>query len=401
MNDLIIVGGGASGCFAGAVYAKKNPEHTVMILESGSTPLRKVKISGGGRCNVTHACFIPSDLVEYYPRGKKALRGPFSRFMTGEAMEWFQSRGVKLKIETDSRVFPESDQSQTIIDCLLGELEKYDVPLHTGKKVTRIRQCAGGWKLFCHEEEFEARNVLFATGDNKKVWEKLERLGIEVVPPVPSLFTFNIQDPVLKGLQGLSVDQVELTIRETKLRSSGPLLITHWGLSGPAVLRLSSIGARVLHEVDYEFDLEVNLVGGLGSREVIAMLEDAKHTNPAKTLKKWRLEGVPSRLLLRIIEQAGLNGETRFGDLGFHKLENLAHKMCTLSLHVSGKSVFKEEFVTAGGVDLDEVDFRTMEAKRYPGIYFAGELLDIDALTGGFNFQAAWTTAWLAANNII
>ena len=400
MKDLIIVGGGAAGCFAAAIYSAKNPDKEVCILESGSTPLRKVKISGGGRCNVTHACFVPQELVTFYPRGEKELRGPFSRFMTGEVMDWYESRGVQLKIEEDGRVFPVSDNSQSIIDCLLGELEKFGVPILTGKKLTRFRSMDEGWELQCNEELFYTRNILFATGDNKKVWEKMDILGLEIVPPVPSLFTFNIKDKRIEGLQGLSLPEVSLEVKGIKLRSSGPLLITHWGLSGPAVLKLSSIGAREFSALDYQFEIVVNWLGGQTAAEAEEWLLGRKKKEAGKPLRKVRPDGFPTRLWMSLLSNNGIDIETKMASKSFRDVQKIARILTNSIFSVKGKSTFKEEFVTAGGVSLKEIDFRTMQAKSYPGLYFAGEMLDIDAVTGGFNFQAAWTTGWIAANNI-
>jgi predicted Rossmann fold flavoprotein len=395
VKEIIIAGGGAAGFFTAINCAYKHPDYKITILEKSSKLLAKVKVSGGGRCNVTHVCFEPAELVKYYPRGEKQLLGPFTRFNPANTAEWFEARGVPLKRESDGRMFPESDSSQTIIDCFLSEAKRLGIHIKLQTGVEDLIQNPGKWLVRTNRgETLTADSVVITTGSSLQIWEMLGRLGHTMVPEVPSLFTFNISDSRLKGLEGLSVENAEVTIKgNSKLRSSGPLLVTHWGLSGPAILRLSAWGARILAQCHYIFDIEVNWTGQ-HEQEVKEMLMHFKKAHPRKNVNSNPLFNMPRRLWERLIEKIDVN----FAGLSNQQIETIVKILTCSIFHVSGKSTYKDEFVTAGGVALNEVDFRTMQSKKFEGLYFAGEVLDIDALTGGFNFQAAWTTAWLIAN---
>lgn len=393
----VVIGGGAAGFFAAITCAEANPEARVIILERGREVLGKVKVSGGGRCNVTHACFDPRELVKFYPRGAKALLGPFHRFGPAQTVDWFESRGVRLKTEADGRMFPTTDKSQTIIDCLVNAARSAGVDIRTSSRVEQLYPPQVGgqpWKIMLGAgEALYADKIMIATGSSQPVWDILQHLGHHIVAPVPSLFTFNIRDPRLEGIPGISVPDSHLRIPGKGLEASGPLLITHWGLSGPAVLRLSAWGARALHDCQYRFDLHVNWTG---EKNCMSTLEATKAGHGRKALGKHCPYPIPNRLWMRLLEAAGQRAERNWADLGKGDLQKLAAQLSDGCYAVDGKSTFKEEFVTAGGVDLDDVDFRRFESRIFHGLHLAGEVLDIDALTGGFNFQAAWTGGWLA-----
>jgi predicted Rossmann fold flavoprotein len=398
---VIVVGGGAAGFFAAIACAEADPSCQVTILERTAEVLSKVKISGGGRCNVTHACFDPARLVTFYPRGGRALRGPFSRFQPQDTVDWFQSRGVALKTEEDGRIFPVSDQSQTIIDCLTQEAARAGVTVTRNVLVERIERARGkGFKLILKSgESMETDTVIMATGSSPIAWTWAESLGHTIASPVPSLFTFTITDPRLDDLAGLSVPAAELSVEGLKLRQAGPLLITHTGVSGPAVLKLSAWGARPLHDRKYHFSLHVNWL-----REpldpLVERLSALRKKHAANLILAHNIRDLPRRLWARLCVAAGIKETTRWSDVTNPLLRALAFQITDGVFIVTGRSPFKEEFVTCGGVNLDEVDFRTMESKRCPGLYFAGEVLDVDALTGGFNFQSAWTTGWIAGRSV-
>ena len=400
--DLIVIGGGAAGFFGALSFAHHSSgTPPILILEKGREFLSKVKISGGGRCNVTHACFDPQDLVTYYPRGYRELLGPFNKFGPADTIEWFENRGVALKTEADGRMFPTTNDSETIVDCLLGEARKarIDIRCQSGAKSLVPPEREGGyWQVVVKDGEvFKAPTVLIASGSSKGMWDMLGRIGLTIVPPVPSLFTFQIADSRIQGLQGLSVPHAQLEISEIGLSESGPLLITHWGLSGPAVLKLSARGARELHQMKYRFNLSINWIGNQVRQEVAEQLNGCKLRAGGKSVGKQTLwPGLPSRLWIRMIQAAGIDANDRWADLSKVQLAALVGQLTTGTFSVAGKSTFKEEFVTAGGVDLAEIDFRRFEVKHHPGLFIAGEALNIDALTGGFNFQAAWTGGFLA-----
>jgi predicted Rossmann fold flavoprotein len=394
---IIIIGGGAAGFFAAIRIAELRPEMDVTILERGKDVLQKVKISGGGRCNVTHAEFVNRALIKNYPRGDKALLSPFSKFSTGDTMDWFEKRGVELKIEEDGRVFPVSDNSQTIVDCLYGTAMRLGVKVLRNHRVDKITvEPNGSFTLKTNVKDFEADKIMLATGSSTSIWQWLKTIGHQVIEPVPSLFTFNINDLRLKDLSGLSLPLVEIQIMDTKLKSAGSFLITHWGISGPAVLRLSAWGARILHDKNYHFNAKINLTGGYRLEEVIDNLNETKLDAAKKQISNTPLYDLPNRLWLKLLAFAMIQETTRWADVPKKQLHALASTLTEGIYAVNGKSTFKEEFVTAGGIDLDEVDFKRFESKKIKNMFFAGEVLDIDAITGGFNFQAAWSGGWIA-----
>ncbi|MEZ4942774.1 MAG: NAD(P)/FAD-dependent oxidoreductase [Saprospiraceae bacterium] len=397
---IAIIGGGAAGFFA-AIAAAAHPGVQVVMLERGKSVLEKVRVSGGGRCNVTHACFEARDLIQHYPRGSRELLGPFLQFGPQDTVEWFARRGVRLKTEDDGRMFPVTDDSQTIVSCLWDAAKKAGVQIRTGARVENLEPRHGGWLLhLAGRETLLADRVLVASGSSPAVWDMLAGLGLQIVSPVPSLFTFNIKDPRLRELAGISVPEATLTIPGSKLTSQGPLLITHWGLSGPAILRLSAWGARELFRLDYRFPLVVNWLGEKPASAALAALLELKQELARKQLSSQAQFDLPARLWSRLLAAAGLPDGLRWADAGKLQLQKLAAELAAGQFAVHGKSTFKEEFVTAGGVALAELNFKTFESKRFPGLFFAGEVLDIDAITGGFNFQAAWTGGWIAGSHM-
>ncbi|MFV8358452.1 NAD(P)/FAD-dependent oxidoreductase, partial [Flavobacterium sp. XS1P32] len=401
--DIIIVGGGAAGFFTAINIVEKNPKLKVAILERGADVLQKVRISGGGRCNVTHAIFEPKELVKFYPRGEKELRGPFHQFCSGDTIEWFEKHGVELKIEADGRMFPVSNSSQTIIDCFLKATQKLGISVLTGQSVQSIfnTEVSGEnvWKIETPTENYLVEKLILATGSNPKVWEMLQNFGHAVVSPVPSLFTFNIKDSRIKELPGVAA-QVTVTVQDTKLTSTGPLLITHWGMSGPAILKLSAWGARILHDKNYLFTIFINWLNDEDTADVEKKLKELKQEHPKKSVSKKSPFEITNRLWESLVLASGIEVETKWADLSKIQLQTLANQLTKGTFQVNGKSTFKEEFVTAGGIDLKEINFKTMESKLHENLYFAGEIVNIDAITGGFNFQNAWTSGYIVANAI-
>ena len=402
--DIIIVGGGAAGFFTAINIVEKNPKLKVAILERGKNVLEKVRISGGGRCNVTHACFEPNELVKFYPRGEKELRGPFHKFCSGDTIEWFEKHGVELKIEDDGRMFPASNSSQTIIDCFINATHKLGIAVLTGQSVQSIFKSDSFWKIETQTENYLAEKLILATGSNPKIWELIQDFGHSIVAPVPSLFTFNIKDSRIKDLPGIAT-LARVKVKDTKLMATGPLLVTHWGMSGPAILKLSAWGARILADKNYQFTIYVNWLNDLEHDEVEKILKDLKLEHAKKSVSKKSPFEFPNRLWESIVVASGIDssttiGSTKWADLNKIQLTNLANHLTNASFQVNGKSTFKEEFVTAGGIDLKEINFKTMESKLHPNLYFAGEIVNIDAITGGFNFQNAWTSGFILANNI-
>lgn len=397
--DIIIVGGGAAGFFTAINIVEKNPNLKVAILERGAEVLNKVRISGGGRCNVTHACFEPNELVKFYPRGEKELRGPFHQFCSGDTIEWFEKHGVPLKIEADGRMFPVSNSSQSIIDCFLKATQKLGIAVLTGQSVQSIFKKDALWKIETQSENYLAGKLILATGSNPKVWEMLQAFGHAVVSPVPSLFTFNIKDSRIKDLPGVAA-QVTVKVKDTKLTSTGPLLITHWGMSGPAILKLSAWGARILHDKNYQFTIFVNWLNDADKEDVTKKLKELKQEHAKKSVSKKSPFELTNRLWESLVLASGIESETKWADLSKIQLQNLANQLTNGTFQVNGKSTFKEEFVTAGGIDLKEINFKTMESKLHESLYFAGEIVNIDAITGGFNFQNAWTSGFILANNL-
>lgn len=401
--DVIIIGGGAAGFFTAINAAENNPKLKIIILERGKEVLTKVKVSGGGRCNVTHAEFLPKELTQNYPRGEKELLGPFHTFMTGDTIDWFEKRGVELKIEEDGRMFPVSDSSQTIIDCFLSEAKRLGVEVLLNQSVKEIQKDGEYFKINTTTDTFSAKKVVIASGSNPKIWQLLEGLGHTIIPAVPSLFTFNIKDSRIIDLPGLSTDASVKILdakRKTILESNGPLLITHWGMSGPAILKLSAWGARLLEPLKYHFNIEVNWLNGLSEEEVLDSLKEMKNIQGKQTIYKYAQFELPKRLWQSLVKASGIAETLTWADATRENLQNLANQLTAGIFEVRGKSTFKEEFVTAGGVDLKEVNFKTFESRKVDGLYFAGEVLNIDAITGGFNFQNAWTGGFLVAQAI-
>lgn len=397
--DIIIVGGGAAGFFTAINIVEKNPKLKVAILERGKEVLSKVRVSGGGRCNVTHACFVPNDLVKFYPRGEKELRGPFHQFCSGDTIEWFEKHGVELKIEDDGRMFPKTDSSQTIIDCFLTATQKLGIDILTGQSVQSLYKGENYWKVETTNETYSCQKIVMTTGSNPKIWEMLTEIGHSIVPAVPSLFTFNIKDKRIKDLMGLSAF-ASVKVKNTKLSASGPLLITHWGMSGPGILRLSAWGARELFDKNYQFVLQVNWLNDLTFEETIEKLKELKQEHSKKAVSKKSPFELPNRLWESLVLASNISEETKWADLSKNQLTNLADQLTNGEFQVNGKSTFKEEFVTAGGINLKEINFKTMESKLHQNLYFAGEILNIDAITGGFNFQNAWTGGFIVANSL-
>jgi predicted Rossmann fold flavoprotein len=406
--DIIIVGGGAAGFFTAINIVEKNPKLKVAILERGKTVLEKVRISGGGRCNVTHACFVPNDLVKNYPRGEKELRGPFHQFCSGDTIEWFERHGVELKIEDDGRMFPTSDSSQTIIDSFLLATQKLGIQILTGQSVQSIFEATDFWKVETNQETFACQKLILTTGSNPKIWEMLAALGHTIVPPVPSLFTFNIKDSRIAALMGVSAF-AKVKVKGSKLEAAGPLLITHWGMSGPGILKLSAWGARELYDKNYQFVLEVNWLNEVTFEEAMEKLKELKQEHAKKVVSKKSSFELPNRLWESLVLAAGIDTstalgetkETKWADLTKKQLTDLANQLTNGQFQVNGKSTFKEEFVTAGGIDLKEINFKTMESKLHQNLFFAGEIVNIDAITGGFNFQNAWTSGFIVANSVV
>ncbi len=397
--DIIIVGGGAAGFFTAISIAEKNQNLKIAILERGKQVLEKVRISGGGRCNVTHACFVPNDLVKFYPRGEQELKGPFHQFCAGDTIEWFEKKGVVLKIEEDGRMFPISDSSQTIIDCFLSQIKKYKIEVLTLQSVQSIFQGENYWKVETNSNSFKCQKIVLATGSNPKIWDLLQNIGHSIISPVPSLFTFNIKDNRIKDLMGVST-KATLKVKGTKLEATGPTLITHWGMSGPGILRLSAWGARILHEKNYQFILQVNWLNENSLDETLDQLKELKIIHSKKIISKKSLFDFPNRLWENLVKAASISDEQKWADISKIQMQNLANQLTNSEFQVNGKSTFKEEFVTAGGIDLKEINFKTMESKKFENLFFAGEIVNIDAITGGFNFQNAWTTGFIVANSI-
>jgi len=398
--DIIIIGGGAAGFFTAINAAENNKSLKIAILERGKEVLTKVKVSGGGRCNVTHAEFIPKVLTQNYPRGEKELLGPFHSFMTGDTIAWFEQRGITLKIEEDGRMFPTTDSSQTIIDCFTSETKRLGIDVLKNHSVKDIQQREMEWLLTTSEGDFKASKLVIATGSNPKVWKLLEGLGHSIVPAVPSLFTFNIKDGRITDLPGIATTASVKVVDDRgkmQLESEGPLLITHWGMSGPAILKLSAWGARILEPTGYKFSIKVNWLLDVSDENTLEQLMDLKNTQPRQTLLKYAQFELPKRLWQSLVMAAGINASETWADISKKKLQNLTNQITASHFDVDGKSTFKEEFVTAGGIDLKEVNFKTFGSRIHNNLFFAGEVLNIDAITGGFNFQNAWTGGYIVA----
>jgi predicted Rossmann fold flavoprotein len=391
---IVIIGGGAAGVFASLAAKEANPGAEVLVLERTAKLLSKVRISGGGRCNVTHACFDPRMLVRNYPRGHKELLGPFHRFQPQDTVNWFEQRGVALKEEGDGRIFPVSDSSQTIIDCLLGEAEKLGVVIKTQSKLQSIRKGEKGFDLkISKENDLHADRVILATGSALAGWDFAKGFGHTVVAPVPSLFTFNIPSFPLAGLAGVSVRQAKLKLADGKFEEAGPLLITHWGFSGPGALKLSAFEARFLAEKNYEAALIVDWLPEFSEDWLRGLIEKSRGARQAGSL---RIVPLPASLWKKLLDRAGIPQTTLANALSKKAVFQLCESLKRDRYQVKGKTTNKEEFVTCGGVALSEINFKTMESRRAKHLFFCGEILDIDGVTGGFNFQNAWTTGLLA-----
>jgi predicted Rossmann fold flavoprotein len=396
---IVIIGGGAAGFFAALVCAEAGSKAEILIVEKTSQFLHKVKISGGGRCNVTHALFNEREFATRYPRGERALIAPFKQFQASDTVEWFAQHGVKLKTESDGRVFPVTDSSQTIIDCLLNAARTAGVKLKTNCGVERIAKSDNSFELTLSDgESLSCDKLLLATGGCRTpaLGQLAVSLGHTLEPPVPSLFTFHIETNWLRELAGVAFENAEASIPGTKLRERGALLITHWGLSGPAILRLSAWGARILHGKNYSFPLQINWLPHLNEEKLVAEFQSRRKSQSAKLIVNSPVAPLPARLWQQLVLASGIVRDMRWSALSHSARHKLIQQLLRTEFHVSGKSLNKDEFVTCGGVRLSEVDFETMESKVCRGLFFAGELLDIDGITGGFNFQAAWTTSWIA-----
>jgi len=402
--QIAVIGGGAAGFFAAIRCAEQNPACTVTLLEKGGRVLSKVRISGGGRCNVTHACFDNGRLVQSYPRGGRELRGPFERFSARDTVSWFEARGVTLKVEDDGRMFPVTDRSETIVDCLMAAADHAGVRivLQSGVRILRPLEEGGFEITLASGAVCRFDRVLVATGGSpgRAAYEWLEALGHTIVPPVPSLFTFNLEGHPLVELAGVSVDPVRVRVEDTRLEQTGPLLITHWGLSGPAILKLSAWGARELFSRDYAFLLRVNWLPASHEDALRTAIVAVRLEHSRKQIGTYSPFGLPARLWRWLVHRAGISETVRWAELSQREQNRLIEGLTRTSLEVRGKSTFKEEFVTAGGVSLKDVDFRTLESRRCPGLFFAGEVLDLDGITGGFNFQAAWTCGHIAGTHL-
>ncbi|WP_310991170.1 NAD(P)/FAD-dependent oxidoreductase [Aequorivita marina] len=401
--DILILGGGAAGFFTAINAAEKNPKAKIILLERGKEVLTKVKISGGGRCNVTHAEFLPKELSQNYPRGEKELLGPFHTFMTGDTIEWFEKRGVALKIEEDGRMFPVTDSSQTIIDCFLSETQRLGVDVLLNQSVKYIQKNDEHFVINTTTDSFSAKKVVVATGSNPKIWKLLKTLGHSIVPAVPSLFTFNIKDVRIMDLPGIST-QASIKVLDEKskilLESDGPLLVTHWGMSGPAILKLSAWGARILEPLKYQFKIQVNWLHTHAEEDVFEALKEFKISQGKQTILKYAQFELPKRLWQNLVKAAGIDERLTWAEATRENLQNLANQLTSSVFTVEGKSTFKEEFVTAGGVALKEVNFKTFESRICKNLFLAGEVLNIDAITGGFNFQNAWTGGYIVSQNL-
>jgi predicted Rossmann fold flavoprotein len=397
---IVVVGGGAAAFFAALACAELRRDAEILILEKTSQFLSKVKISGGGRCNVTHACFDERELTSCYPRGERALIAPFKQFQAADTVAWFEKHGVKLKTEADGRMFPTTDSSQTIIDCLMNSANEAGIELKSNCGVEGVaKKSGGGFELTLSTgEKLTCDKLLLATGGCRTLalGQLAVSLGHKLVAPVPSLFTFHIEIPWLRELAGVSLENVEVSVADAKLREHGALLITHWGLSGPVILRLSAWGARDLHAKNYRFTIQINWLPHLNAEKLAAILQTCRKMQPAKFIVNTPLAKLPARLWEQLVLASGVARETRWAALSGAGQHQLIRQLLRTEFFVTGKSLNKDEFVTCGGVRLNEVNFKTMESKICPGLFFAGEVLDIDGITGGFNFQSAWTTGWLA-----
>jgi hypothetical protein len=398
-RKVVVVGGGAAGFLAAITCAESLPGADVTVLERGPQFLSKVRISGGGRCNVTHACFDPRELAARYPRGERELIGPFTRFQARDTVAWFEARGIRLKTENDGRIFPASDSSETIIHCLLDAAKSAGVHLLVSRGVDQVKRAGAGFELTLSDGgTLVCERILLATGGCRtpSAGRVAVALGHTLEPPVPSLFTFHLKTPWLRELAGISVESVDASVPGTELNDCGALLVTHSGVSGPMILRLSAWGARELHARDYQFPLRLNWLPRLSPEAIAEEFDTRRRVWPSRLVVTTPISPLPARLWERLVSASSIKPGTRWAGLSRAAERILIRQLTSMELPVTGKSLNKEEFVTCGGVRLSEVDFKTMESRISPGLYFAGEVLDIDGITGGFNFQSAWTTGWIA-----
>ncbi len=401
--DLIVVGGGAAGFFGAIQAAEMKPGLQVLIIEKSNKILSKVRISGGGRCNVTHHCYNPFELAHHYPRGEKPLKNLFKSFHAEHIVKWFASKGVQLKVEDDGRMFPTTDSSQTIINCFVLRTQALNIKIEMGKALAKIEPHTNGFRIFCSDGDvYETGRVLIATGGspNKQSYNFITDLGHAICEPIPSLFTFNDSENKFKDLMGIAVPNAEVRIEGTKFLQAGPILITHWGLSGPAVIKLSSWAAEYLHQANYTFTALVNWMGRTKEDELRAELTEYRSTRSRQRVMSNALFSLPQRLAQRLCVMAEIDDTKTWSELSTKKINKLIEFLIRCPFQIKGKTTFKEEFVTCGGVDLKEINFETMESRKFENVFFAGEVLNIDGETGGFNFQSAWTTAFIAAKAI-
>jgi predicted Rossmann fold flavoprotein len=402
-QKLAVIGGGAAGFFCAVNAARMNSSLEVIILEKTNKLLSKVRISGGGRCNVTHALFDITEMSKRYPRGQNFVKKTFHQFFTNDTIQWFEERGVQLKTEADGRMFPVTDSSETIVDCLIKEVNKYGVQIKMNTGVKTIMREGDQWKIISEKEEILLADFLcVATGGYPKasMFDWIISTGHHIEDPVPSLFTFNLPAHSITELMGVAVEKVRIKIEGSKLSEDGPLLITHWGLSGPAVLKLSAKGARAFKDMDYRFKVHINWMPGMNEQPLKDHLQSLRSSSPSKMIANLNFSNLPNRLWSYLLETSGIKSETRVADLTAKSENALIRNLVDYVVEVRGKTTFKEEFVTAGGIDLSEVDPNTMMSRIHPNLFFAGEVLNVDGVTGGFNFQHAWTSGWIAANAI-
>lgn len=403
-KKVAVIGGGAAGFFAGVNAARAHPNLNVVIFEKSREVMSKVRISGGGRCNVTHHCFDPEVMAKAYPRGGRELRWAFEQFQAADTVAWFQNRGIELKIESDGRMFPVTDDSATIINCLKQEAQKYAVNVRTKTRIEAIKVVKEDrYELSIRGEEPEIFDaVIIATGgsNRRSSYKWLEDLGHSITEPVPSLFTFNFKDKIFSDLAGISVENCSVQITNTSFQHTGPILITHWGLSAPAVLKTSAWAARYLADENYRFTIRINWLHPKNGQEVRGILKQLRSNNARKNVAKQDQIKLPNRLWERFLDLADIPSDKRWAELSNEDIHNLTQQLTSGSYDIRGKTTYKEEFVTSGGILLDEVNMGTMESKKCRNIYFAGEVLNIDGITGGYNFQSAWTTGWIAAQNV-
>ncbi len=402
-DKLVVIGAGAAGVFCAVNAARLHPQMEVVILERSSKLLSKVKVSGGGRCNITHDCSSITEMVNRYPRGSSFLKKAFRHFFTSDTVAWFEQRGVQLKTEADGRMFPVTDNSQTVIDCLLKEADKYNITIIRNAIVTTIDKVGASWQIQTAAGSFISDYVCVASGGITGMpWLTcIQGFGHHIEKPVPSLFTFNIPGNSITELMGISCGQVSVKIAGTKWQQTGAILITHWGLSGPAVLRLSAWAAKDLAMKNYEFSIIVNWLPEFNETTLLARMQHLRFSLASQKIINRNPFGLPARLWEYFLQSAEINEGIRWADLPAKAQNKLVKLLCAQEFPVKGKTTFKEEFVTAGGVSLPEIDADTMQSKLVNGLYFAGEVIDVDGITGGYNFQNAWTTGWIAANGIV